>query len=358
MDNGESPYRKSTMQTVIIPELRENDPVHGDFVLVKKEESKTRDGRPFLSIEFRNETGAIGGKVWAERIYLFDDVAVGDAVEVRGVVTVYKDERQLDVQAVVRLGHDHPVRLHMNPVSPVPVEEIRARFDAMYERISHPGYCAFVDFVLDEIGRDLYFEAPAAMGHHHAYIRGLAEHSVEVAEIACAMAQLPRIASQVNVSALIASALLHDSPKVMEYEWRGRPTNISKRGRFVGHLTMGPMVYQAVWLKHRDELVALGLTEDDFWHLVHIQVSHHGKPEWGSPTEPRSLEAVILHHADAASAEMNKAIGVMESGTPAEDGWIIGNGKFWAGVYAPLRKEPAGEHPNVDEADEALSLFG
>lgn len=346
------------MQPVVIPELQQNDPVRGEFVLVKKEEGSTRGGKPYFAIEIRNETGSIGGKVWSERMHLFDGIEVGDAIEVQGIVVSYKDERQIDIRAITRLPDDHAVRKHINPVSPVPLQDIRKRFEVMREHVEHAGYRTFLDLVLAEIGFDLYFEAPAAMGHHHAYIHGLAEHSVEVAELSYSIAQRPRIREQVNLSALIASALLHDAPKAMEYDWKGRPTNISKQGRFAGHLTTGPMVFQAVWMNHGEELMTLGLTEDDFWHLVHLQVSHHGKPEWGSPVEPRSLEAVILHHADAVSAEMNKAISAIEAGTPDESGWIVGGGKFWMGIYAPLKANaPAERTPAQQEVDEALTLF-
>lgn len=32
--------------------------------------------------------------------------------------------------------------------------------------------------------------------------------------------------------------------------------------------------------------------------LQHIILSHHGRLEWGSPVEPTTIEAIIVHHVD------------------------------------------------------------
>jgi len=38
--------------------------------------------------------------------------------------------------------------------------------------------------------------------------------------------------------------------------------------------------------------------------LQHIILSHHGKLEWGSPVEPATIEAVIVHHVDNLDAKV------------------------------------------------------
>ena len=51
----------------------------------------------------------------------------------------------------------------------------------------------------------------------------------------------------------------------------------------------------------------------EYYKLLHIIQSHHGCKEWGSPVEPKFIEAQIIHFADNFSAkveimrnEMNK----------------------------------------------------
>ena len=41
-------------------------------------------------------------------------------------------------------------------------------------------------------------------------------------------------------------------------------------------------------------------------YMQHLIVSHHGTKEWGSPVEPATIEACILHFADNMDAQVNK----------------------------------------------------
>jgi 23S rRNA maturation-related 3'-5' exoribonuclease YhaM len=38
-------------------------------------------------------------------------------------------------------------------------------------------------------------------------------------------------------------------------------------------------------------------------HIEHLMLSHHGRRDWGSPVEPSTSEAFILHSADMMSAK-------------------------------------------------------
>lgn len=38
--------------------------------------------------------------------------------------------------------------------------------------------------------------------------------------------------------------------------------------------------------------------------LQHIILSHHGRLEWGSPVEPATIEAIIVHHVDNLDAKV------------------------------------------------------
>ncbi|MEP6688344.1 MAG: hypothetical protein ABJC36_08340, partial [Gemmatimonadales bacterium] len=44
-------------------------------------------------------------------------------------------------------------------------------------------------------------------------------------------------------------------------------------------------------------------TERELVILQHLIASHHGKPEFGAPVPPMTLEAEVLHYADTASAK-------------------------------------------------------
>jgi 23S rRNA maturation-related 3'-5' exoribonuclease YhaM len=38
--------------------------------------------------------------------------------------------------------------------------------------------------------------------------------------------------------------------------------------------------------------------------LRHIVLAHHGRPEWGAPCEPHTVEAWLVHLADVAEARL------------------------------------------------------
>jgi 3'-5' exoribonuclease len=40
--------------------------------------------------------------------------------------------------------------------------------------------------------------------------------------------------------------------------------------------------------------------------VSHCILAHHGRPEWGSPVEPQTVEAAILHYADMLSARYGR----------------------------------------------------
>jgi len=44
------------------------------------------------------------------------------------------------------------------------------------------------------------------------------------------------------------------------------------------------------------------LDTEELEQIEHLLLSHHGRKEWGSPVEPATAEAFILHAADMMSA--------------------------------------------------------
>jgi len=49
-------------------------------------------------------------------------------------------------------------------------------------------------------------------------------------------------------------------------------------------------------------LAYLEISEAQLERIEHLLLSHHGRKEWGSPVEPLTAEAFILHAADMMSS--------------------------------------------------------
>ena len=136
---------------------------------------------------------------------------------------------------------------------------------------------------------------PAGMKLHHAYIGGLLQHSVDVADLAVAMAD--RIEGM-DKDLVIAGALLHDIGKIKEISAEiGFP--YTNAGRFMGHIAMTSMMVQEAAFK-------LNIPAQRLEQLQHILLSHHGENEKGSPVACATREAFIVHYADEINAVMNQ----------------------------------------------------
>lgn len=162
---------------------------------------------------------------------------------------------------------------------------------AQAEKVGRSGLCAFV---LDNAN---FARWPGSCVHHHAYPGGLAVHTAEVLEYALGMAEVD---SWANKEVLTVAAIFHDYAKLRDYQEDSttpsgfRPTQYRDRIRHVSG-------------SHAFYIVCTDGVETPFNDEVsHCILSHHGRQEWGSPVEPQTLEAHILHYADMLSARHGK----------------------------------------------------
>jgi 3'-5' exoribonuclease len=133
--------------------------------------------------------------------------------------------------------------------------------------------------------------APCTRGGHHAYLGGLLEHTVAVAQLALETCILhPRLNSDV----LICAALVHDIGKTREFVY-GAEIAVSDEGRLVGHVASGVRLLEAR---------AGEVPEAKRLAVLHCVLTHHGG-RFGSP------EAIALYRLNAVDAAVK---GVLEHG--------------------------------------------
>lgn len=172
--------------------------------------------------------------------------------------------------------------------------------------------------------KDYLHIAPAAVGVHHNYEGGWAQHVNEVATIALSQAKSMQSCNpqfEVNISLVVAGAVLHDIGKMEAYGWDGIVPVMTKKGNFVDHLVLGCMMVP----EHEE--------------LQHIIASHHGQKEWGSPVVPATVEALIVHMADNMSAKCTMFQVERDLGKPGfqdKKNWMFGTRLYFGG-------EPNGE---------------
>ncbi len=136
---------------------------------------------------------------------------------------------------------------------------------------------------------------PAGMKLHHAYLGGLLQHSVDVTELALAMAEA---IGNTDKDLITAGALLHDIGKVKEIS-SGMGFPYTTEGRLLGHITMSVLMV-------REAAMELKMPAAALQQLEHIILSHHGDQEKGSPMACATKEAFIVHYADEVNSIMNQ----------------------------------------------------
>lgn len=148
-----------------------------------------------------------------------------------------------------------------------------------------------------------FLKTPAAKSHHHNYLYGTLEHSLEVATLAVNISKsFFTDVNRVDLSLLVAGALLHDLGKARCYYFNGIVPDMTDLGKYIDHLVEG-----VVMLREVVNSVPLpsDIDYDEFDKAVeklsHIIASHHENLEWGSPVKPCFLEALIVARADNLS---------------------------------------------------------
>ena len=268
----------------------------------------TKNGRPFLLLTLSDKTGSCGGVFWDVPPAVDEWVAAGRVAAVTGKVASYKDA--LQITATMLLPKSNPDMSDFLPSSSRDKAEMIAELRTVIDSLAAP----YRDFVASILLADDFLPAfatmPAAKGMHHAYIGGLLEHTLSMAALADMTAGHYPL---VDRDLLLAGTLMHDMGKVHEYTITGE-FGFSEDGRLLGHIVRAMlMVETAVSTTN-------SLTDDQSRQLLHLIASHHGKQEWGSPIEPKTIEAVLLHQLDLMDSRMQGFIDhVKKEGET--DGW-------------------------------------
>lgn len=161
--------------------------------------------------------------------------------------------------------------------------------------------------------------AAAAHGVHHARRGGLLEHTASMMRAAVALAPCyPEVSPEI----VCAGVLLHDIGKILETDYQAEGFALAPdiQGALIGHISAGILLLHKFWdIVHGDDRGANDLLLN---HVTHCILAHHGQKEWGSPMEPVTPEAVLLHHIDMIDAGIEKLRNAYRAGTPSCSGAV------------------------------------
>jgi 3'-5' exoribonuclease len=279
-----------------LPAVLVRDLHHGtdvDQVLLVREASRRRrsDGSEYLKLLLGDRTGAVAALVRDDVAQAEELCRAGSPVHVVGRFEI--DQRwgaQIAIaQLRVPLQDSYDLAdLHDGP--PRAVDQMEADLRELVATVQDPHLRRLLEVFFGERSETwaLYRIAPAAKHYHQAYLHGLLEHSLTVAQAVSAIsATFPGIDRDVAVT----GALLHDIGKLEAYTCDA-PIDMTDAGRLQGEIPLG-------YYRVRRVIEDLpGFPEGTAESVLHIILSHHGALAHGSPVVPCTREATLVHMID------------------------------------------------------------
>lgn len=279
-------------------DLKANDVIDNQPVIVRQIVKKnSQNNKEYYHLQISYGIKNYDAKIWSNNDEIVKDITPGCIAYIWGSAREFKGNIQIHINKIERvLNPDQTIINLVTPTCDVEKEGLSLQLNELISGVTNPFLNKLLNQVFNsEHVKTQFFEAAAGAEIHHAYVGGLAQHTIEVAKIVQTFCTLFK---GINYDIAVTAALLHDIGKVVELS--GFPENkYTDIGRLLGHITIGVQMVN-------DQVQTISDFPEELRIAInHCILSHHGTLEMGSPIVPMSLEAVILHNADQASAEIN-----------------------------------------------------
>jgi 3'-5' exoribonuclease len=284
------------MKSAFVAELQDGQIV-ASFFLVREKEIRTsaNTGKSWLRLALADRTGTIEAKMWENFTELAQTFECEDVVRVRGRVKLYRGERELTLEQILRAVEADYALDDFLAHTKQDVQQLYSQLREEVAAVRNPWLRLLLEsFVEDPEIMPKLKRAPAAMTMHHAYLGGLLEHIVSL----CGLAKkITQHYPEVDGELLLTGIVLHDIGKTEELSYK-RAINYTTEGQLLGHIVIGLGMVQK-------KIAAISDFPRPLAVLVeHLIVSHHGSYEFGSPKLPVVREAVLLNHLDDLDSKM------------------------------------------------------
>ncbi|MDD4282047.1 MAG: HD domain-containing protein [Candidatus Methanofastidiosa archaeon] len=306
-----------------IADMKDGMAVDTVLVVLEKEllDFKSKPGR-YLQVKFKDKTGEMWGKCWDGAEDASERFNIGDVVRLRANVTSYNGHVQvLFTPTGIQREEVYDISYFIDS-APIDTVKVFAKMQSIVGAFSNTHLrMLLAKFFEDQGFVERFLLAPCAKSHHHNYLGGLIEHTYGVMTVCNAIA---RSHVELDRELLLAGAILHDVGKIRTYDV-GVVIDLTPEGGLFDHIVIG---FEMV----RDRIrTCRGFPEDLERRLLHMILSHHGKKEWGSPTEPMIPEACALYHADLCDSQTAEFLKVREE-------LDVARSTVWSGYSRKLNK--------------------
>ena len=275
-----------------IKDFLEGDLIRGPLLVVNANKGVTNNGLAYMNVTLQDKTGTIEAKKWDINEVDAALLNIGNVVLVDGDVLNYRDNLQVKIRAISKVNDDEFDATRFTMASPIPLEELEKRLDSYVNSLKDKDIALLTKTLIGKYYKS-YITYPAAVRNHHEFASGLLHHTVSMADLGEAIANLY---PSVDRDMLIAGILLHDLGKTLELSGPIIP-KYTLEGKLIGHISITHAEIQK-------SIEALKINSETATLLSHMVLSHHGKYEYGSPVLPLTREAYLLSVIDDLDAKM------------------------------------------------------
>ncbi|MEK7949554.1 HD domain-containing protein [Luteolibacter soli] len=317
--------------------------------LQSRSQRQTKAGKPYLVLTFADATGSFNLNAWSDAPLFEAAQGMPDGTVVRLDSEWTQNQYGLNAANISweRLTGEDLEAFYAGDAATA--EKQRHDWDTiltLLASVKDPRLSALAKHFIDDLGAK-FRRAAAARKNHHARRGGLTEHVAQMmrtADLVCSA--YPYL----NRDLLLVGVLFHDCGKLWEnqYPEKGFAQGYTLHGEMLGHIPLGIELVNKLWRDVAESPVAKGWlpleppTETVRLHLLHLIASHHGEYQFGSPTLPRTPEAIALHYIDNLDAKLEMMKDAYSQAGELADGIYEKQFPLPANLVAPL---PAFEEP-------------
>ena len=292
------PHRLREPKPLNIADITPGSYVHAVFLVASVEVREARTGNRFLRLSLRDRTGAsIDAVLFQVSDTQIAVVKAGEPYEVEGRADEFRNRVNIKIDTLRPSNETWDATAYL-PRSSRSAEELTGSIRDAVESIASPAIKDVLRAVIaDPLVEERLPTWPAAKTRHHAWMGGLAEHTVEMLQIAD---RVSRVFPQLDRDLLLAGVVLHDLGKLEELDLQASIV-YTEAGNLEGHMVQGVRILDRA-------LAATGCDGEPATLLRHLVLSHQGLLEFAAVTEPMLPEAIALHYIDQLSSQVRPAI--------------------------------------------------
>ncbi|MCQ2799199.1 MAG: HD domain-containing protein [Bacilli bacterium] len=277
----------------MIKDFTDGEHVFTQLLVTAVNKCVTTQGRTYLNITLQDSSGTIAAKKWDVFEGDYDVFVEGNVVSVEGEVLKYQNALQFKIISGMVVPVSSVDVTKFIQQAPEAREELEKELNGYLDSLAEGELKTMTKYLINKF-HDAYVIHPAAVRNHHNFCSGLLYHSICMARVA---EQICKIYPHLNRDWVVAGALIHDLGKTIELSG-ALCTKYTVEGNLVGHISI--MVAEI-----RMAAKELGIEGETLTLLEHMILSHHTKPEYGSPVAPMTREALALAMIDDFDAKMN-----------------------------------------------------